>query len=169
MLLICIFILCGCKQKREDFFELSVDNYSITVGYDSADYLKTIFDIDLKEEFEGYEKVKDVDINLFNKQFAVGDFSNSNKKPKSSKDITLSKLTIYLNDLEGRTFKLNGEQLDTSIKNNCSKYGGTYIEKNGYACVIESNVDDKLNVVEMYGDYINIDQDQLDHITIYID
>ena len=68
-----------------------------------------------------------------------------------------------------RTFKLNGEQLDNSIKNNCAKYQGTYIEKNGYACVIESNESNKHNVVELYGDYLNIDQDQLDRIVIYVD
>lgn len=167
VLLICLIILTGCK-KREDYFELGIDDYSISVGYDDVEYLKTVFDFDIKDTFNGYEEANNVDINFIGNLFGIGNFTNFNKKEKESNEAILNKLTIYVNDLGSRIIKLNGEPLDSSIKNSCDKYGGSYIEKNGKACVIESNVNDQLNVVELYGDYLNINQDQLDHIIIYV-
>ena len=89
-------------------------------------------------------------------------------KEISKEKAVLTKLTVYLNDLGNRQFKLNGEVLDQSVKKNCEKFSGTYIEKNGYACVIQTQNKNELNVVELYGDYLNIDQDQLDHLVIYV-
>lgn len=168
-LLVILLILLTACTSREDFYELSIDDYSITVGYDTGEYLDLTFDYDIKEELSENEVVKDVNIYLMNDLLGVAEFTNQNKKAKPYKECVLTKLTLYVNDLGGRVFKLNGEQLDDSIENNCNKYQGTYIKKNGYACVIETNNKGKHNVVELYGDYLNIDQDKLDHIVIYVD
>lgn len=170
-LILFLLFLAGCDSSvREDYYELSIDDYSISVGYDNAEYLDIAYDFDLPQEFEENQKIKDVEIKLLNHYVGIGDFINTNdKKSIESSKAILSKLTIYLNDWGYRTFKINGEVLDESIKKNCDKFGGTYIERNGYACVIENKVEDELNVIEMYGDYLNIDQDKLDHVVIYVE
>lgn len=168
LIVILLILLTACARK-EDYYQLSIDDYSVTVGYDDGKYMKIAYDYDIKDEFEANEIVKDVDIYLNDKLLGAGDFTNNKNKVISSDSAKLTKLTLYLNDLDGRTFKLNGEPLDTSIKTNCEKYNGTYIEKNGYACVIQSEIGKELNVVELYGDYLNLDQDQLDHIVIYVE
>lgn len=167
-LLFCFFILISCAPK-ENFFELGIDNYLITVGKDNAEYLKTIYDFNLPEKINGYTSVKDVNISLINNFFGVASFKNYKKKEVPSDSAIIEKLTIYVNDLEGREIKINGEVLDSSIKRNCDKYQGKYIKRNGYACVIENNINDKyLNVIELYGDYLNINQDELDHLVVYV-
>lgn len=154
---------------KEDYFQLSIDDYSITVGYDDGKYMKIAYDYNIKDELKPNETVKDINIFLNGQLLGVGEFTNKKNKVISSDKAKLTKITVYLNDLEGRTFKLNGEPLDSSIKKTCDKYNGTYIEKNGYACVIQSEIANQLNVVELYGDYLNLDQDELDHLVIYVD
>lgn len=165
LLVLLLALLTACAF-RKDFFELTVDDYSITVGYDDVNYMKIAFDFDIKEELQANEVIIK-DIKLFDELLCEAEFTNTLNKTIDSKDGKLTKLTLYLNDLKNRTFKLNGEELERSVKTNCDKFEGTYIEKNGCACVIENTVNDDLNVVELHGDYLNIDQDQLDHIVIY--
>ena len=162
-------LLCSCAFKQ-DFYSLGIDDYTVTVGYDDADFLSLAFDFKIKDTLEPNESVEDVELYLFNRLLGVCTLSNPQNKTIASKDAVITKLTVYLEDQKGRTFALNGEVLDSSIKATCEKYNGEYIERNGYACVIQSNTPDKrLNVVELYGDYLNIDQDKLDHITIYFE
>lgn len=168
VLLIILLTLSACA-KREDYFELGIDDYSISVGYDDCEYLDIAYDFDIKEQLEENEVVEDVNIYLFDKLLGVANITNPKKKTVSYEKGIVTRLELYVNDLKGRSFKLNGQELDKSIKTNCDKFNGTYIEKNGYACVIESNVNDELNVVEMHGDYLNMDQDELDHIIIYVE
>lgn len=155
--------------KREDYFELGIDDYSITVGYDGCEYLDIAYDFNIKDELSENEVVKDVEIYLLNDLLGVAEITNPKNKAISYKDGKITKLIVYIKDLGGRTFKLNDQELDKSIKTNCDNFAGTYIEKNGIACVIEANVGDELNVVELHGDYLNIDQDELDHIVIYVE
>lgn len=162
-----LVFVSGCT-KREDYYELGIDDYSIVVGYDTSSNLSSIFDYDIKDTLIENEVIDNVDMYLINNFVGVGEFSNPKSKQIDSSDTILTSLTIYLNDLPERKFRINGMVLDSSIKANCTRYNGTYIEKNGYACVIESNVNDKLNVIEMHGDYLNLDQDILDHLTIYV-
>ena len=166
--LVVLLILLTACSSREGYYELSIDDYSIMVGYDDSKYIDVAFEYLMKDTLQPQETIKDVNIYLLGDLLGVGEFTNKKKKEINKDDAVLTKLTIYLNDLGNRQFKLNGEVLDKSIKNNCDKYNGTYIEKNGYACVIESQIKNDLNVVELYGDYLNIDQDQLDHIVIYV-
>ena len=168
ILFILLLLLASCTFKQ-DYFSLSIDDYTISVGYDDAEYLDVAFNFDMKEELMPNEVIKDIDIYLFDSLLGVGEFTNKKSKENGSDKAVLSKITIYLEDLKGREFKLNGESLDSSIKKNCDRYNGTYISKNGYACVIENKVQDELNVVELHGDYLNLDQDKLNHIIIYVE
>ena len=167
IILLILLLLCGCSS-RSDYFDLGIDDYSITVGYDDCEYLKLAYDFDVKQQLAEKQVIDDVNIYLFDDLLGVGQITNPKNKVIENKDGILSKLVVYLNDLNGRKLKLNSQELDESIKTNCDSFNGTYVEKNGYACIIENNVDDKLNVVELYGDYLNIDQDKLDHIVIYV-
>lgn len=168
LLVILLILLVSCKQK-EDYYKLSIDGYEVSVGYHNSEFMKIAYKYDIKNELEPEEVVKDVNIYLNDDLLGVGDFTNTKKKNIVSDEAILTKLTVYLNDLDGRIFKINDEPLDSSIKKTCDKYNGTYIEKNGYACVIQTEVGKQLNVIELYGDYLNIDQNQLDHLVIYVD
>lgn len=165
--LILLLLLTACTAK-EDYYTLNIDDYSLTVGYSDAKYMSIAFEYELPSEIEAKQTIKDVDIRLNGELLGVAEFTNYKKKPISSDKAILTRIELYVNDLPGRTFKLNNEVLDSSIKNICDKYEGTYIEKNGYACIIENQIKDKLNVVELHGDYLNMDQDALDRIIIYI-
>ena len=168
LVILITIILCGCSF-RNDVYKLSIDDYVISVGYDDVEYLKVVYNFELPDIFSGNEVIDGVNMYLFDSLLGVGQFTNTSKKEIESNKAVLTKLTIYLNDLGNRKFMLNDELLDSSIKTNCDKFNGTYISKNGYACVIETNEHKKHNVIELYGDYLNMDQDQLDHMVIYVD
>lgn len=167
-IIILLILLSGCTF-RSDVYKLTIDDYVISVGYDDAKYLKFAYNMDLPENFEAKQVIDDVNIYLLDDLFAVGQFTNNKNKQIQSDDATLTKLTIYLKDLGNRTFMIDDVELDSSIKTNCNNLNGTYINKNGYACVIETNKHNKHNVIELYGDYLDIDQDKLDHLVIYVD
>lgn len=166
-ILIILLLLCGC-QKREDYFVLSVDGYSVAPGYDNLDYLDVVFDYNIKNSLQANEEIKNIDMYLLGDNFGVMDIINYEDKEIESSQAIISSLTIYLNDFTNRFFYLDGIKLDSSIKSNCDRFNGTYIEKNGYACVIEKNIKDKLCVCKLHGDYLNINQDELDHIIVYV-
>lgn len=164
--LLMIFLLCSCSNK-DDFFTLAIDNYHFTIGYDDVNYLKLTFNLDIKEELNTNEKIKDIDVSFLDKLFCRVDIENNTNKQINSNNAIISKLVVYLNDIGNRTYKIDDTQLDSSVKSNCNKLNGKLIEKNGYACIIEKANNDSLSVVELHGDILNIDQDILDHIVIY--
>ena len=162
--------MCGCNsQKREDYYSLYVDDYLVTVGYDNCDYLDVTYKYDAKDNFLENETVKDIKLYLNGKLFGIADLSNPTNKAIDKKDAVITKLVLYFNDLANRKFKIDNIELDTSIKTNCETFNGKYIDKNGRACVIEKNVNDKLNVIELHGDYLDMDVDKIDHIVIYVE
>lgn len=167
ILILLLILLSSCSLKK-DYYKLSIDDYNVTVGYDTSDFLDIAYDFELPEKLQANETIDDVDIYLFNQLLGVGSFTNTSNKEIDSNKAILSRITIYLNDMVGRNFKINDEQLDDSVKSNCDKYNGKYIEKNGYACILENSNTVELNVIELHGDYLNQDQDLLDHITIYV-
>lgn len=170
LLLLLILLLVGCTKKNpEDYYQLSIDDYLLTVGYDNVEYLRLIYDFDVPESFQANETINDIDVKLHTNFFGIISLNNATKKIIPSKQATLTKLDIYVGDLKGKHFKINNIDLDKSIKSNCDKFNGTYIEKNGYACVIQNKVEDELNVIELYGDYLNINQDELERIIIYVE
>lgn len=169
--IICVLftvLLCSCSF-RSDYYTLYVDDYRFTVGYDDTEYLKFAFDLEIKKELEAHEIIEDVKIKSFDKLFCTVNIENIKDKTIDSKDGIISKLVLYTADIGDREYRINKIKLDKSVKSDCSKLKGKLIEKNGYACVIEKVSKNKLNVVELHGDILNIDQDVLDHIVIYLE
>lgn len=160
-------LLCSCSFRR-DYNTLYIDDYKFSIGYDDVNYLKVVFDVDIKDELEVDETVENVEVRLFNKIFCTVDISNNKDKIIDSGECIISKLTLYCLDVGNRDFKINDVWLDSSVKSNCKKLNGTYIERNGYACVVEENKNNALHVIELHGDILNMDQDKLDHIILYI-
>lgn len=165
-ILLC-FLLCACNsQERNDYYVISFDNYTIAVGYDNLEYLSIIFDFDYKDNLEGYEEINDIPIKFLGNYFGKVSFKNNNKKPKEASEATLTSMTFYLKDSNASSFKINDQKLDSSIIKNCETFNGELIERNGYACVIEQEVNGIDNAIIMYGDISNIVQDSLDRIEI---
>ncbi|MDO4940371.1 MAG: hypothetical protein Q4E33_01605 [Erysipelotrichaceae bacterium] len=166
IVLLC-FILLGCdSEKKEDYYVLSFDDYTISVGYDNVEYTSLIFDFELPEVIPGFEEVKDVNVSFLGKDFGIASFINEEDEENESKEAIISSLSFYLKDVDASSIKINDIELDKSIKKNCETFNGNLIEKNGYACVIEQEVHDKDDVVILYGDILNLDQDTVDRIEI---
>lgn len=169
ILLVLLLLLAGCEVKEPDYYKLSVGDFNITVGYNNGEYLKAAFDYDTVDLIEANSSAQDIDIYLINNLFGVVDLINNNTFAINPDKAIVSRLTFYVNDVTNKEIKIDDNELDTSIKTNCENFSGKYIEKNGCACVIEKMVEDKHNVIELHGDYLNLDQDQLDHLVIYVD
>ena len=108
--LLLLILLTGCTSAaKEDYYKLSIDGYSVTVGYDNGEFMKIAYKYDIKDELAENEVVKDVNIYLLDDLLGVADISNSKNKVISYKDGKITKLVVYVNDLKDRSFKLNGQ------------------------------------------------------------
>ena len=132
-------------------------------------FMDIAFDLDMPETLDGYDKIKNVKMTFFGKYFGDVDLVNPTSKPIDIKDAKVSKLTLYLSQLTDHTFKIDGTELDKSVKTNCEIFNGEYIVRNGYACAIGKDVHGKKNVIVLYGDIYALDQDELNHLEIYVD
>ncbi len=168
LLALSLLILCSCTH-REDYYVFSFDDYTITPGYDDVSFLDIAFDLDVPESLAGYEKLKDVRMTFFGKYFGEADLFNPTSKPIDIKDAKLEKLTLYLSQLSDHTFMIDGIELVESIKENCETFNGEYVVRNGYACVIGKIVHGKNNIIRLFGDIYAKDQDELNHLEIYVE
>ena len=169
LLIIFCILLCSCRPERDDYFVLDFDEYSLAVGYDDVNYLKLVFEADLPEEMEANEILKDVEMSFWGNYFADIDLKNPIDETISPDDAVITGLDLYLPNAGMTTYKLDGIELSSSVKENCKAFDGEYIERNGYACLITRQVDDTLNVVILHGDILNADQDELSRIEIYVE
>ena len=166
--LLLVLFLCSCEsEKREEYYNFKFDDYNVVVGYDNVEYLKVCFETDIKDELEAKEEVE-IDLYLLNSLFAKSKINNFKDKTIESNKAVVTYLDIFLDDLGDRKYMIDDIVLDKSIKSNCDKLGGTYIERNGVACLIEKQVNGKNNAIVLKGDYLNIDQDQLERIEISV-
>jgi len=138
ILIILITLLCltACAAKRDDFYVFGYGTKSIAVGYDEE-----------CDEFINNKKTYDED---------------------KKKDI-ITYAEAYVKDLADNGYlhySIDGIDLDTSVKSNCEKLNGRLVENNGYTCVISKNTDDKLLILELHGNVLNDDMDELDHIVM---
>lgn len=168
-IVICLLslLLVSCTSNRNDYYVFNFDDYSISVGYDNVKLLKSVFTIDETKDLNAYEKIK-TSLYLYDEKIADIELTNNTNKTITIDNAIITYLSIYLKDMNNRNYAINGIKLDPSIKNNCTTYNGTYIEKNGVACLIENNVEDLNNYIILHGDYLNIEQDELDHLQIGI-
>ena len=135
-----ILLLCACSAKREDFYSLSFDGNTISVGYDKAEVL------------EGIEGIDSYGTYLNDKQEAI-----------------ISKLVIYLNDLNSPLVMIDERPLSSGIMETCLDLDGELIEKNGYVCLIGKEVGNKENYIMIYGDILDDDLNRIDRIEVYYD
>lgn len=135
----------SCSIEKKDYYNFSIDNYKIVVGYDDSKYLKNAFEINNNE------------LLLLNKHFANVGFNE---------DI-ISCFEFNLKDY-GSIFKIDDIELDKSIKNNCEMLNGEYFYKQTKGCIIQKQVGENTNAIIMYGDILNDDLDELSKIEIYI-
>ncbi len=163
------FLLCSCRPEREDFYVLEFDDYSLAVGFDDVNYLKLVFEADLPEEMGANETLKDIEMTFWGSYFADIDITNPIDETISPDDAVITGLDLYLANAGMTTYRLDGIELSGSVKENCRAFDGEYIERNGYACLITRQVDQKLNIVILHGDILNEDQDELSRIEIYVE
>lgn len=166
VLLLCLSLV-SCKT-RDDYFVLEIDDYSIAVGNDDVKFLSIAYDLDLPEKLEANQSIENIDLRIWNKRLGEVTITNIKNKEIETSKALLTNATFYLEELNGSVLKIDGIELKKSVKENCNSFNGTYIERNGYACVIEKDVGKKKNTILLFGNIYNIDQDQLDRIEISI-
>lgn len=165
-----ILILCACSAKREEYYVFSFDDKSLAVGFDNVEIIKENFSLDIKKQINDYEVIKDVDLYYDNKPIALINISNYQNQTVDSNSAIISRLVYFFEDYKFKEYKIDGTTLKESIKENCDIFKGTYIERNGYACVFNKTVNKNINnVVIMHGDILSEDQDKLNNIEIYIE
>jgi len=134
LILIMALFLSACAAKRDDFYVFKYGVKSVAVGYDET-----------CDDFITSKKTYDED--------------------KKKEIITYAE--AYVKDLADNGYlhySIGDVELDTSVKSNCEKLNGRLVENKGYTCVISKNTDDKLLILELHGNILNDDMDELDHI-----
>ena len=165
-----IFLLSSCSSyDRELYYEFTFDGYSITPGYDDVEFMHLVFDVDMPETLSAYEIIEDKPFYLWNKYIGDVDFFNDSNSDIAGNEAKVSGIDIFLSNIDGKVYKLNGRQLKKSVKQNCDMLNGQYLERNGYACTLGKMVGNKRNIVILSGDILNIDQDELSRIEIYVE
>ncbi|MBQ6478145.1 MAG: hypothetical protein IJI44_02120 [Erysipelotrichaceae bacterium] len=164
-----LILISACHSvKREDYYIFSFNNYTLSVGYDDVAFLELTFYLDRKDELEAQETVEDIDLYFFDMPFAKADICNYGKKTMSSEKAIVTRLKYYLDDFPMESYQIDGIPLSSSIRENCEVFHGEYVERNGKACLFGKKVDGKDNAVLLKGDMLNIDQDELESIEIYV-
>ncbi|MBQ1483571.1 MAG: hypothetical protein IIZ28_08395 [Erysipelotrichaceae bacterium] len=162
-------LLCGCTVEREDYYIFSFGDYTIAPGYDDAEYLELIFELDLPETLEPNETLEKKEVHFWGDYLADVDLSNDGKKTIPIGEAKVTRFVLYLANFPDAVYRIDGQELSPSVRENCEKFSGEYIERNGYACVFGKKSGKKKNVVILYGDLFAIDQDALDHVEIYVE
>ena len=125
--------------------------------------------MDIKDTLEAKERLEDVELNLWKYYVGTIDLANPKKKQISSDEAVLQRLDLFVGNLPAEQYAIDEIVLSSSVKENCRNLGGEYIERNGYACVIGKKVHGQDNIVILSGDILNIDQDELHRIQIYVE
>ena len=165
-----IFLLSSCSTgiNREDFHVFGFDDFTIAVAYDDVEFMRLVFDVRIKDTLQAQERIDDVEVFFWDKFFATVSIENPGKKEVPVEKGIVKKLTIYLDNIPERVYKLDGIVLSKSVRENCDTFHGEYVERNGYACVFGKNVHGKDSIVTLYGDILGFDQDELSHLEIYV-
>ncbi|MBO4919062.1 MAG: hypothetical protein J5365_02790 [Erysipelotrichaceae bacterium] len=169
LLVILLILISACSNvKREDYYIFSFNDYTLSVGYDDVEFLELTFDLDVKDELEMQESVEDIDLYFFGAPFAKADVFNPGKKTVASEKAIITRFKYYLDDFPMQSYQIYGIPLSVRIKENCETFHGEYIDRNGKACLIGKKANGKDNVILLKGDMLNINQDELESIEIYV-
>lgn len=77
----------------------------------------------------------------------------------------INKVVIYVNDINS-LIHLDNYPLNKGIKETCGDLKGELINNNGYACVLEKEVDKGHDYVIIYGDILDDDINRIDRIEV---
>lgn len=169
VLILSLIILCSCGSPRNDYYVFSFDDYTIAPGYDDVEFLKLVFDVDVKDTLEAKETLSDVDVNIWRYYVCSVDLMNTKNRSISVDRALVTKMDFFVGNMPVDTFKINDTILSGSVKNDCKTLKGELIERNGYACVLSQKAHGKTNVLILSGDIMNLDQDELHRIQIYVE
>lgn len=167
LIVISLLLLCSCS-KREDYYVFSFDDISITPGYDTVEFMHLVFDVKADGTIKGKQHMEDVKVFFWDKYFGSIDIGNTRRKEADVDEAIVTRLELYLDNINYSVLKIGDVVLKESVKENCEMFGGEYIERNGYACAFGKKVKDRENVVILYGDILGADQDALSHLEIYV-
>ena len=167
-LVLSLILLCSCSAQRDDYYVFSFDDFSLVPGYDDVEFMRLVFQMDTPEKLSAGEKIENIDVIFWDRYFASVDIENSGKKEIDATAAKVTRLVYYIDNYTFSRYALDGIELSESVKENCEKFNGEYVERNGYACAFGKKVKDKENIVILYGDILGIDQDKLDHLEIYV-
>lgn len=163
-----VFVLCACEITRDRYYVFYFDDYNIAVGYDDVEYMRLVFEDELIDKIKKSEEVKDIDVYFWDKYFASIDVKNYSKRNIDSNKAVVTRLDFYIDNEPDRVYKIDDVVLSSSVKENCDTFKGKYFSNNGYGCVFGKRINNQDNVVILYGDYLNEDQDKLHRIEIYV-
>ena len=166
--IILLTMLCSCSS-RNSYYVFSFDDYTLAPGYDNVEFLKIAFDVDVKDSFEAKEIIKDVEVNTWKYYLCSVDLANTKNRTISSDKAIVTRMDFFLGNMPIDSYKINGVELTKSVKQDCKTLKGELIERNGYACLVSKKVDGKTNVLILSGDVINLDQDELHRVQIYVE
>lgn len=169
LVLLLLILISACNTvKREDYYVFSFNDYTLSVGYDDVEFLQLAFYLDVKNELEAQESIEDITLYYFDIPFAKADLYNPGKKAETTDKAVITRFKYYLDDFPMRSYQIDGIPLSTSIKENCETFHGEYTDRNGTACLFGKKVNGQDNAVILRGDMLNIDQDELESIEIYV-
>ena len=169
LLLVIVLLLCSCHRQVpiDEHIYLRFDNFEIDLGKEKAsDLIADGFYIDVEDETIIKDEIiyNDVYYNYRN----IGDMGFSSfGDGVEFNDSYLSYLNIYIYSLPSNIY-LDDYLLIENIKDDCDYLKGKYIEKNGKACLLNKNLDNKEVSIVFQGDISDINQDKLDRIEIFI-
>ena len=135
LIVLLLLTVVGCSPKKEEYYNLTIENTTIAVGYDKVDVLN------------------DLHINSYTSHF--------NKKEEEIIDY----IEVYVKDLSSKDVFLNDYQLQ-SVKETCNDLNGELISNNGNACVLHNYLKDRENIVILYGNILNDDNDKVDRLEV---
>ena len=144
-----IFLISGCSVERKDFYNLSIDEYKIVVGYDGYEYLNSVFKLNKNE------------LTLLDKHFANFEYGIIDKKE------VITYLEFYTKDF-GSIYRIDEIELSKSIKQNCDAFNGDYIDKKTKGCIIQKQVGNYTNAIILSGDILDDKLDHMNKIEVYI-
>jgi len=166
--IILLIMLCSCSS-RNSYYVFSFDDYTLAPGYDNVEFLKIAFDVDVKDSFEAKETIENVEVNTWKYYLCSVDLVNTKNRTISSDKAIVTRMDFFLGNMPIESYKINGIELTKSVKQDCKTLKGELIERNGYACLVSKKVDGKTNVLILSGDVINLDQDELHRVQIYVE
>ena len=167
--LLMMLLLGGCMNEREDYYIFSFGDYTLTPGYDNMEYARLIFDLQLPETIGANSRIEKNEVYFWDHYLCDLDLINESKKEIPIDEAIISSADFYLSNYPLDSYKISDIELSDSVKENCEKFSGKYVDRNGYACIFGKQVGKKDNIVILYGDIFAIDQDKLYRIKIYVE